>query len=113
MFEISEKAVSKAKEILSAEGKSDWGLRIYKAGGSCCGPSYGLDIEEKSSSSDDVLERDGLKVFIDKDVTPGLDSMILDYYEDEEREGFIMTGRMPSCGSGTPSCNPGACGSSC
>lgn len=113
MFEISDKAVSKAKEILTIEGKSGWGLRVYKAGGSCCGPSYGLDIEESSLVTDNIIERDGLKIFIDKEIAPGLDGMVLDYYEDSEREGFIMTGGMPSCGTGSPSCSPGACGSSC
>ena len=45
---ISEVAAQKAKEILTAEGKADWGLRIYSAGGGCCGPSYGMDIDQRN-----------------------------------------------------------------
>ncbi|MCX8026680.1 MAG: iron-sulfur cluster assembly accessory protein [Thermodesulfovibrionales bacterium] len=112
MLTVSSKAALKAKEILSAEGKEDWGLRIYKIGESCCGPSYGLDIDEKSLATDQVIEKDGLKVFIDNSIFYGLAGMELDYYQDDEREGFIMTGGIPSCASGSSSCNPGSCGPS-
>jgi iron-sulfur cluster assembly accessory protein len=114
VLEITEIAAQKAKEILAAEGKASWGLRVYKAGESCCGPSYGLDINEHPLQTDDVLVKDGLKVFVDKDLMTGLAGMALDYYQDSEREGFIMTGGIPSCGADAgPSCGSGGCGSSC
>ncbi len=33
MITITDVAADKAKEILKQEGKEDWGLRIYVAGG--------------------------------------------------------------------------------
>ncbi len=33
MITITDEAANKAKEILKQEGKEDWGLRIYIAGG--------------------------------------------------------------------------------
>lgn len=112
MLKITDIAATKAKEILAAEGKADWGLRVYKAGESCCGPSYGLDINETSLKTDDVIEKDGLRVFIDKEIVAGLEGMYLDYYQDSEREGFIMTGGIPTCGSNSKSsCSSGGCGS--
>lgn len=107
MFGITALAAQKAKEILAAEGKSGWGLRVYKAGESCCGPSYGLDIDEEALQTDDVIEKDGLRVFVDKELMTSLSGMSLDYYQDSEREGFIMTGAMAN------SCGSGGCGSSC
>lgn len=102
---ITEKAVEKAKAILAAEGKDSWGLRIYSAGGGCCGPSYGLDIDENALADDDVIEKDGLKVFVDKNTVQTLAGMQLDYFEDGEREGFTLSGgAAPSCGSGCSSC---------
>ena len=47
MLKISDNAAEKAKEILKAEGKEGWGLRIFVQGGGCCGPSYGMDIDER------------------------------------------------------------------
>lgn len=104
MLLISDKALDKAKEILTAEGKSDWGIRIYCAGESCCGPSFGLDINEIPASGDEILERDGLKLFLEKTAFERLSDMKLDYFEDGERAGFILTGASSSCGSGCSSC---------
>lgn len=103
---ISEAAAEKAKEVLTAEGKADWGLRIYTAEGGCCGPSYGLDMDEKPGEGDEVIEKNGLKVFIDKNTSGKLDGMKIDFMDDGERQGFIITGgKAPSCSSsGCSSC---------
>jgi len=99
---ISDAAAEKAKQILTAEGKADWGLRVYTAGGGCSGPSYGMDIDEKPGDNDDVMEKNGLKVFVDKDISKKLEGMDIDFMDDGERQGFIITGgSAPSCG---PSC---------
>ncbi len=107
MLTITEKAAEKAIEILAAEGKGTWGLRIYNAGGGCCGPSYGLDIDESPMANDEVIEKNGLKVFVDKNTLSALSGMQLDYYDDGEREGFILSGGNPSssCSSGCSSCS--------
>lgn len=111
MLTITEKAAEKAKSILAAEGKDSWGLRVYSAGGGCCGPSYGLDIDERPLADDEVIESNGLKVFVDKNTVANLNGMQLDYYEDGEQEGFILTGgAAPSCGPGS---SAGGCGSGC
>ncbi len=111
MVTITEKAAEKAKAILAAEGKDSWGLRIYSAGGGCCGPSYGLDIDEKPLSDDEVIEKDGLRVFVDRNMAGTLAGMQLDYFEDGEREGFTLSGgAAPSCGSGG---SASSCGSGC
>lgn len=106
VVQISDIAAEKAKEILNAEGKAGWGLRIYTAEGGCCGPSYGMDIDEKAVDGDDVVEKNGLKVFIDKGTSESLKGMVIDFMEDGERQGFVITGTPPSssCGSGCSSC---------
>lgn len=106
MLTITDKAAEKAKSILAAEGKESWGLRVYSAGGGCCGPSYGLDIDERALTDDEVFEANGLRVFVDKNTVSNLTGMQLDYYEDGEQEGFVLTGGSSAggCGSGCSSC---------
>ena len=105
MVTISETASVKVKEILKAEGKPDWGLRIYTVGSGCCGPSYGMGINENPSEGDVVVEKDGLKVFFDKETLESLGDRIIDYMKDDNGEGFIVTGgQAPSCGPGCSSC---------
>ncbi len=105
MVTISEVAAKKAKEILAAEGKAEWGLRIYSAGGGCCGPSYGMDLDENPSDGDEVVEKDGLKVFIDQKTLKSLGGMQIDFIDDGDKQGFVLTGGNPSsCDSGCSTC---------
>lgn len=105
MVTISEVAAEKAKEILKAEGKVSWGLRVYMSTGSCCGPSYGMDIDENPAEGDEVIEKNGLRVFMDKNTVKNLSGMEIDFIDDGERQGFILTGGKPSsCDSGCSTC---------
>ena len=111
---ITDKAAEKAKAILTGEGKSEWGLRIFVAGESCCGPSYGLDMQEGHSPDDEIIEKNGLKVFLDKQTMETLTGRELDYYVGEEGEGFIFTGGVSACSTGSSACGAGSSGcSSC
>lgn len=104
MLTISDVAVEKAKEILSAEGKPDFGLRLYMAGSSCCGPSFGIDVVENPETGDAVVEKGGLKVFVDQSASEKLIGMELDFIDDGEKQGFMFTGNPPSassCGTGS------------
>lgn len=105
MFTVSEVAAEKIKEVLAAEGKAGWGLRIFRIEGGCCGPSFGMDIDEKAAEADEVIEKNGLRVFIDRETFMTLSGMTLDFIDDGERQGFILSGgKAPSCGSGCSSC---------
>ncbi len=105
MITISDVASEKGKQILSLEGKSHWGVRIYIAGSSCCGPSFGMDLSEHPAEGDEIIENNGLKVFIDKNALEKLDGMKLDFMDDGEKQGFIITGgQQPSCSTGHSTC---------
>jgi iron-sulfur cluster assembly accessory protein len=111
---ITDKAVEKAKAILAGEGKEAWGIKIYVAGESCCGPSYGLNLQEEKMPEDEVVEKDGLKVFMDKQTMESLTGKEFDYYAGVEGEGFIFSGGASSCGGGASGCGGGSsCGSGC
>lgn len=105
MVTITDSAAEMAKKILTTEGKTGWGLRVYIAGGGCCGPSYGMDIDENPTENDEVVEKNGLRVFVDKEASQKLDGMNIDYVEEGERQGFVLTGgKASSCSSGCSSC---------
>lgn len=112
---ITDAAAEKAKQILTAEGKADWGLRVYIAGGGCCGPSYGMDMDEKPGENDTVIEKNGLKVFVSKDSVKALDDKVMDFITKDGQQGFVLTGgQSSSCGSGCStegsSCGSGSAG---
>ena len=107
MLAISDVAATKAKEILKVEGKDGWGLRIFLQGSGCCGPSYGLDINENPSAGDHTIEKNGLKVFVDKEAVASLDNKEIDYIQTPQGEGFVINGL------DAPSCSSSGCGSGC
>lgn len=105
MLKISDSAAGKAKEILKVEGKEGWGLRVFVHGSGCCGPSYGMDINEQASEGDEIVEKDGLKVFVDKQAAESLSDKEIDYIKTPQGEGFVISGgEAPSCSSGCSSC---------
>jgi iron-sulfur cluster assembly accessory protein len=106
MFTISVEAAAKAHEVLKAEGKEGWGLRIFLHGEGCCGPSYGLDIDEKASEDDEIIEENGLRVFVNKDISKDLDNKQFDFVKTQEGEGFVINSKepLPECGPGCTSC---------
>ncbi len=106
MLKISDTAAEKGKQILTAEGKADWGLRVYMANSSCCGP-FGMDVNEHPSKDDKIIEKNGLKVFIDKNAFEKLSGMEIDFVETKEGSGFILKGG-PQQQSGGHSCS--SCG---
>jgi iron-sulfur cluster assembly accessory protein len=107
MVTLSDSATEKTREILSVEGKADWGVRFYIAGSSCCGPSYGIDIVENPIDGDDVIEKNGVKFFIEKSASEKLDGMEINFIDEGERQGFVINNpNPPTCG---PSCGP-SCG---
>lgn len=105
MLKVSDNAATKAKEILKAEGKEGWGLRVFIHGSGCCGPSYGLDLDEKAAAGDETVEKDGLRLFMDKETFSSLSDKEIDYIKTPEGEGFVINGsEPPSCSSGCSSC---------
>ncbi len=107
VLKISEVAAEKAKEILKAEGKEGWGLRIFIHGSGCCGPSYGMDIDENAADGDQTVETNGLKVFCDNEAFASLSDKEMDFIRTEQGEGFVINnlgGAAPSCGSGCSGC---------
>ncbi|MDH4231037.1 MAG: iron-sulfur cluster assembly accessory protein, partial [Nitrospirota bacterium] len=83
-------------------------LRVFIHGSSCCGPSYGMDIDENASDGDETVEKNGLKVFIDKNASESLSSKEIDYIKTEQGEGFVINSNEPpsgsACSSGCSSC---------
>ena len=104
MFIITDTAADKATEMLTAEGKAGWGMRITVEGSGCCGPSYGMDIDENPAEGDEVIEKNGLRVFADKDTHVKLSGMIMDFIDDGQRQGFVIKAEGPS----SCACPPGS-----
>lgn len=70
MVKITLEAAEKLKVLIAEENKGTTipettGLRLFVQGGGCSGFQYGLKIESAPQDSDEVVESNGVRVFID------------------------------------------------
>src|SRR3989449_8610314 len=72
MVTMTDTAAKKISELRLEEGKPEWGLRIRIVGGGCSGMSYELGWEDQPQPDDDVVEAQGVKVYIDRHSAPYL-----------------------------------------
>jgi len=79
------------------------GLRVAVLPGGCSGFQYGLNIEETPAEDDEVLELEGLRVFVDPFSAQYLEGVEIDYVTTMMGSGFTF--RNPNatggCGCGS------------
>jgi len=103
MLQLTEKAVSKVKEILDQQDPKPQGLRISVVGGGCSGFQYSMAFENSQQMLDKTYQFDGLKVFIDQASLLYLDGAEVDYVETVEGSGFKFNNPnvQSTCGCGS------------
>jgi iron-sulfur cluster assembly accessory protein len=90
MFTITDKAITELKQILSAPDMPEQAaLRVFAQSGGCCSTNQ-LGIEIADLSQSDIQERDfnGLKVIVDPAAEAVAENATIDYFEDQENQGF-------------------------
>lgn len=91
MVQISEVAAEKIKVLLTEQQLSEQaGLRIYANSGCCSNSSYGMALETNQKPEDNVFESQGVKVMIDPTSFAQLEGASVEYYKDENAEGFTI-----------------------
>ena len=100
---ITENAVAELKLLLAAKGLGEGsGLRIGISKGGCAGLQYDMSLGE-GQGSDEVSERDGVRIYVDQEAARLLAGASLDYVDDLAGAGFriVNPNAVRSCGCGT------------
>lgn len=102
MIILTPKAIEKAKEVIAKSASPESGLRVAVSGGGCSGFQYNLSLETNPSSEDQVLDQDGLKIYIDPRSALYLRGVEIDYVELAVGAGFKFNNPNASstCGCG-------------
>ncbi len=103
MLQLTERAVSKVKQLMAAEEKSGFGLRVAVQGGGCSGFQYGMTYEKDQQPNDQILEFDDLRVFVDAMSCACLDEVKIDYVDSLQESGFKIENpnATGTCGCGS------------
>ena len=103
-IEVTEKAVAKVKRFMEDENKPDAIVRVGVRGGGCSGLSYVLQFEDAATIGmmDLVLEKDGVRIVVDKKSVLYLAGTILDYEDGLSGKGFTFKNpnARQACGCG-------------
>ena len=99
---LTERAVSKVKELIGGEGNPDLHLRVFVTGGGCSGFQYGFSFDEEHQDDDTELVKDGVTVVIDGMSYQYLVGATVDYSESLTGSQFVVENPNASstCGCG-------------
>ena len=100
---LTDQAVQQVKKLLARDKLEGHGLRISITDGGCSGLSYKLDFEKEQKASDQVLEFDGVRVYMDTNSVPYLKGTVIDFVSGLYGGGFKFSNpnATGTCGCGT------------
>jgi len=101
---VTETAVAKLREVMSAKGIDGAGLRVFVRGGGCSGFQYGMAFETEGGEPDDVqFTAAGLTVFVDPISIDYVQGANIDYVDSLMGGGFKIDNpnAVSSCGCGS------------
>jgi len=109
---MSVAASDAVKNILAERNLEGYALRVYVAGGGCCGVNFGMALDNNIRDVDTTFETNGVKVVVDEISIDYLRGATIDFINDPIRgAGFAVDSpNVASHSHGEGGC---ACGGSC
>ena len=90
IIKISDKAVSRIKEIMSQAQNSTIGVRVGVKSGGCAGMSYVMEYAKVINPNDEVIEQKGVKIFVDPGAVMYLLGTEMDFKKEELSSTFVF-----------------------
>ena len=100
VMNLTDAAALRVRDILS--GRDALGIRIGVKKGGCAGMEYTVDLATETNPFEDMVEKDGAKVFIAPEAVLFLLGTEMDYEETQLRSGFTFKNpnQTSACGCG-------------
>src|SRR5512146_2171826 len=88
---ITDSAAQAVKNILAERNLEGYALRVYVAGGGCCGVNFGMALDNNFRDVDTTFEVNGVKVVVDEVSIDYLRGASIDFVNDPVRgAGFAV-----------------------
>lgn len=102
MITLTDNAVSKVDELISAEGDDGLALRVAVRPGGCSGFSYEMFFDTDRAADDMTLEYGSVNVVVDPSSAQLLEGATLDYKDGLQDAGFSIDNpnAQRTCGCG-------------
>lgn len=102
MINLTDSALNAVRNAISTANKPVDGLRIMVEAGGCAGLKYNMGLVNAAEPDDTVIERDGVRVFVDTKSQEYLAGTTIDFVIALEGSGFTFDNpnAKSSCGCG-------------
>lgn len=102
MITLTDQAVTKLKELLAEQDDPNLCLRVFITKGGCDGFSYGMTFDNAPEADDEVIERSGVRVLVDRASSRLLAGSEIDYVTSVTTSGFAIRNpnAISTCGCG-------------
>jgi iron-sulfur cluster assembly accessory protein len=117
LFTLTPAASEAVRNILTERNLDGYALRVYVAGGGCCGVNFGMALDNNFRDVDTTFEANGVKVVVDEVSIDYLRDATVDFVNDPMRgAGFAVNSpnaQGHSHGEGGCACGSNSGASSC
>lgn len=111
---LSPTARQAVQNILSERKLDGYALRVYVAGGGCCGVNFGMALDNNIRDVDTTFDANGVQVVVDEVSIEYLRGANIDFVNDPVRgAGFAVdspNAQAHNHGEGACACGGGSCG---
>lgn len=99
---VTPAAAEKVRNLLRERSLPEHGLRVFVAGGGCSGLQYGMSLEASPREFDNVIEVEGVRLYVDPTSMMYLSGSSIDYVDNLMGGGFRIDNpnAVTTCGCG-------------
>ena len=99
---LTEAAAERIRALREKSGKPDSGLRISLKEGGCAGYEYAMEWADEPAAGDEIVEQDGVRVYVDASALLYVLGSKMDYREEKLKSGFTFDNpnQVSACGCG-------------
>lgn len=91
IFTLTPAATKAIQDIMTERNLEGYALRVYVAGGGCCGVNFGMALDNNFRDVDTTFDADGVKVVVDEVSIEYLRNATVDFVNDPQRgAGFAV-----------------------
>jgi len=102
VMQLTERAAARVRELIDANERPLVGVRVGVKKGGCAGMEYTLDPVITPETADDLVNENGVTVYVDPAASLYLLGCTMDYEVTKLRAGFVFhnPNEVSSCGCG-------------
>lgn len=91
MMNVTDAAAERVRALLAQRGKESAGVRIGVRTAGCSGLSYTLEYADEKNEFDELVEDNGVTIFVDPKAVMFLIGTEMDFVEDKLKTGFTFS----------------------